>query len=451
VTVDLTNETAVLAQAYVSKENRDLIVSVLEPSDFLDTMHRRVMWLLRRCHMRGVEPKRETMLVFDQENPLSKGSGDLDQKLLSSLEKFTALPTKNVEEHCRRVKEDGVRHKLATTTLPGLQSQVEEGYTSLSDVATALREAETLISTGIGASELNLLPMSDWMRQYEEFVGKRERGEGFYTCGFRTIDDILVEGLAPGKLSVWSGRSSMGKSSFVQNMSLRLSYYKVPVAMFSLEMPSYSLIDRFVAIRTGVEIMRMTKKDAEPPLGKNERKSIEWERKRLSSLPYLHMDDTPAVKLDYIRDQTRRLQAKLGQQYVVVIVDLFGKIRDIRADYMAASYEDCLNRAQELARDLGIHLALVAQIRREKDVKNIWAHRPVLNHIKNSGAWEEVADLVVLFFRGKYYDPRLVDDILEVHIAKQRMGAKDDRVNFLFQGARGRIMETDLRPYDQRV
>ncbi len=451
MTVDTSNEMAVLAQAYVSKENRDLIVSVLEPKDFLDATNRRVMWLLRRCHMRGVEPKRETMLVFDQENPLSKGRGDLDQKLLSSLEKFAALPIGNVEEHCKRVKEDGVRHQLGTTLVPGIQTLIEAGYAPLSEIATGLREAETMISLGIGASELNLLPMSDWMNRYEEFVGKRERGEGFYTTGFRTIDDKLVEGLAPGKVSVWSGRSSMGKSSFVQNMSLRLSHYKVPVAMFSLEMPSYSLIDRFVAIRTGVEIMRMTKKDVDPPLNKNEKKSIEWERERLHALPHLHMDDTPAVRLDYIRDQVRRLQAKLGTQYMVVIIDLFGKIRDIRADYMAASYEENLNRTQQMARELGVHLALVAQISREKDVKNIWAHRPTMNKIKNSGAWEENADLIVLLFRAKYYDPKLVDDVLEVHIAKQRMGAKDDRVNFLFLGAQGRIMETDLRPYDQRV
>lgn len=451
MTVDTSNEMAVLAQAYVSKENRDLIVSILKPGDFLDAGHRRMMWLLRRCHMRGVQPKRETLMTFDKENPFAKGRGELDEKLMSALDKFTALPHENVEEHCRVVREDGVRHQLGTTLLPGIQTQVEGGYASLSEIATGLRGAETLISLGVGASELNLLPMGDWMTRYAEFAGKREKGEGFYTTGFRTIDDVLVEGLAPGKVSVWSGRSSMGKSSFVQNMSLRLAYYKVPVGMFTLEMPSYSLIDRFVAIRTGVEIMRMTKPDGDPPLSKNEKRSIEWERERLHGLPHLYMDDSPAVSLDYIRDQVRRLQAKLGTQYLVVIVDLFGKIRDIRADYMAASYEENLNRAQQMARDLGIHLALVAQIRREKDIKNIWAHRPTLNQVKNSGAWEEVADLVVMFFRAKYYDPKLVDDVLEVHIAKQRMGAKDDRVNFLFKGAQGRITETKLRPYDQRV
>lgn len=242
----------------------------------------------------------------------------------------------------------------------------------------------------------------------------------------------------------------MGKSTFVYNMMLRLASAKVQSSLFSLEMPTMSVMDKFVAARSGIDLMRLVKQGGANKMSEAEKERLAYQQERLAGVQCIYIDDRPAVSLDYIRDQVRRLQAKTGTKYMVVVIDLFGKIRDIRAEYQAGSYEEQLNRVQRMARELGVHFVLVAQIRRRDQVKNYWLLRPTLTEIKNSGAWEEVADLVVFFFRAKYYNPELPDDVLEVHVAKQRMGPKDETVYFLFDGPLSRVSWTDLVPYDKR-
>ena len=153
---------------------------------------------------------------------------------------------------------------------------------------------------------------------------------------------------------------------------------------------------------------------------------------------------------------------------MVVPIDLFGKIKDFSgSDNYARDYENKLNEVQVMARELGVHFILVAQIHREATKGKF--KRPKMSNLKNSGAFEEVADIILAVHR-PYYDPEvalkdyslageahqdmLEDDsdlgvpndeknIAEVIILKQRMGAQNVIVNFEFDP-----MTTRFRPYD---
>ena len=115
---------------------------------------------------------------------------------------------------------------------------------------------------------------------------------------------------------------------------------------------------------------------------------------------------------------------------------------------MAMMYEKKLRRAHILAKELNIHLVLVSQLNRE--LTKLKIKRPEIQHLKNSGAWEETADNIILLHRSKYYDNDLEDDILELWIKKQRMGERNKMVPFLFDAITNNILPTDLIPFDMR-
>ena len=103
-----------------------------------------------------------------------------------------------------------------------------------------------------------------------------------------------------------------------------------------------------------------------------------------------------------------------------------------------------LDRTQQLAKDTDCHMALIHQTRRGVEKRK--NKRPTLEDLKNSGGYEEVADLVVALYRESYYRPNVDQDVLEVGILKQRRGARQGWHFFKFEGAYGRI--GDSTPWD---
>lgn len=450
-TVDITNERVVLSQAFLDEERCRYIVGSVKPGAFRGKGHQKIMWCIGACVERGMKPTVDSVAALCAESPYEENVDPNMDSLDRLVSNAIPMPIENIAEHVRRINEDRLRVDLSNQDIPGILSDLEKGSVPMTDIAARLRRLEEDVSTRVGSSRLELRDMREIEEEYRAFTQKRWSGEGFYPTGYGALDDVLVEGLAPGKVSVWAGRTSMGKSTFVYNMMLRLSRGQVHSSLFSLEMPTMSVMDKFVAARSGIDLMRLVKQGGANRMSEAERGRLLYQQERLANIPHIYIDDRAAVTLDYIRDQVRRLQARLGVKYMVVMIDLFGKIRDIRAEYQAGSYEEQLNRVQRMARELGVHFALVAQIRRRDQVKNFWLLRPTLTEIKNSGAWEEVADLVVFFFRARYYNSDLPEDVLEVHVAKQRMGPKDETVYFEFDGPLSRVSGLDgLIPYDKR-
>jgi replicative DNA helicase len=250
------------------------------------------------------------------------------------------------------------------------------------------------------------------------------------------------------------------------NSSLALSFMKnlsqlvtpVPTAQFALEMNNMSLFTKLLAFQSMLPINRVVKKPEE--LNNEERQIYMFEKERLAKNKFIFLNDTPFQTIAAMREQIMLLQDLVKQSYTVVVIDLYGKIGDLQSsDNFARDYEKNLNLLQVITRDLGIHLILVAQINREVGKRK--NKRPTMNDLKNSGALVEVSDIVLGIHR-PYYDSELaarrkayfsssedeeestneyasviLDDTLDTNLAevivlKQRMGPKDDIINFIF-------------------
>ena len=244
-----------------------------------------------------------------------------------------------------------------------------------------------------------------------------------------------------------------GKSSLTLSMMKNLSNKQIYTAQFALEMDSMSLVSKLAAFNTQIPISMINKHYKN--LSDKDKKVLDYELKRLQVNKHIFFNDKPTQTLDQVRDQIMQLQDKLKTQYLVVPIDLFGKISNFsKSSNFASDYEKQLNKTQMMARELGVHFILVAQINRGAVNRSTKFTRPKMSDLKNSGAFEEVADLILAVHR-PYYDPEtafkarlaygddtkmednLVEEdpnknIAEVLILKQRMGQANDLVNFYF-------------------
>jgi len=350
-----------------------------------------------------------------------------------------------------------------------------------SDIITSIESMrDKFITSKIGNDEgYKSLKMYEaaWRAEFEI----RKKGRTFSPSGYPHLDYFLTEGFAMGKVSVVAGRPGSGKSSFVCNIMDRISIMSttvsmsnviggppispfilsrpIPCALCALEMNSIGTIDRLLAIRTRLPLIDIIRNPSY--LNKDELKTIDTFVTDFADNRYLYIDDTPQQNIDILAQRITRLKKKINSEELIVFVDLFGKLEDMNeniATTTAAAYESTLRKIQILARDLNVHFCLVAQIGRkaeavrDKAKKNkVINNRPAMRHLKNSGAFEEVADLILLLYRQKYYQPDLTTDICEVNIAKQRQGVGGKVVNLLFDGITTTLHSTNERLVEQEA
>ena len=253
--------------------------------------------------------------------------------------------------------------------------------------------------------------------------------------GFFEIDK-LTSGWQPSDLIIIAARPGMGKTAFTLSMARNMSVENnIPVAFFSLEMSSIQLITRLISSETGLNSEKLR-------TGKLEK--FEWEQlnvkvSNLENAP-LYIDDTPSLSIFELRAKARRLSSQYGIKLIVL-------------DYLQlmtlGSSQKSGNREQEistisrnlkaLAKELDIPIIALSQLSRAVELRG-GVKRPILSDLRESGAIEQDADLVVFLYREEYYLARTeppegtekhemwtnkmekVHNIAEAIIAKHRHG-----------------------------
>ncbi|MDD5595260.1 MAG: replicative DNA helicase [Candidatus Omnitrophica bacterium] len=243
---------------------------------------------------------------------------------------------------------------------------------------------------------------------------KKEHVTGVPT-GF--IDfDMKTSGLQPSDLIIIAGRPSMGKSAFALGIAEYAGVIeKVPTAIFSLEMSKEQLVQRMLCSHAKVDAHKVRT---------GYLSTSDWPRLtaaagKLSEAP-IYIDDTPAISVMELRAKARRLKAHHDIELIIL-------------DYMQLmrGSESIENRQQEiseisrslkaLARELSVPVIGISQLSRAVESRN--DHRPQLSDLRESGAIEQDADVVVLILREEYYSPTPDNQgTAEIIIAKQRNG-----------------------------
>ncbi len=270
------------------------------------------------------------------------------------------------------------------------------------------------------------------MRSMERLVAASDQGSevtGLPT-GFEDLDK-LTGGFRDGNLIVVAARPSMGKTALALCMAEHVALAEEKtVAMFSLEMSGEELTQRLLCSVAMVDASRMRSGRLSPD---------DWPRvsqaaDRLSKAN-IFIDDSEGMTVAEMRTKARRLKAQHGLSLVIVdyIQLMEGAPNLRRRDENRVQEISAISRGLKMmARDLEVPIIVVSQLNRSPDARN--DKRPMLSDLRESGAIEQDADMVLLIYRDDYYEPDSESKgIAEVNVAKHRNGPTD-RVKLAFMG-----------------
>jgi replicative DNA helicase len=228
--------------------------------------------------------------------------------------------------------------------------------------------------------------------------------------------DSKTSGLQPSDLIVVAGRPSMGKSA----LALGIAEYagvmeKIPLAFFSLEMSKEQLVQRMLCAHAKVDAHKVRT----GYLAASDWPRLTAAAGKLSEAP-IFIDDSPAISVMELRAKARRLKAH--QDIRLLILDYLQLMRgSAKAENRQQEISDISRSLKALARELNIPIVAISQLSRAVEART--DHRPQLSDLRESGAIEQDADVVVLILREEYYSPSPENEgIAEVIIAKQRHG-----------------------------
>jgi len=231
-------------------------------------------------------------------------------------------------------------------------------------------------------------------------------------------------------LIILAARPAMGKTAFVLTMARNMTVeHKVPVAFFSLEMSSVQLVKRLMVSETGLSSQKIR--------GGIKMKDYEWVQLQeklnaLSEAP-LYIDDTPSLSIYEFRSKARRMVQTAGVQLIIIdYLQLMTGPKELRG--MREQEVSNISRSlKAIAKELNIPIIALSQLSRAVETRG-GSKRPQLSDLRESGAIEQDADIVMFIHRPEYYG--LVDDpqkqgLAEIIIAKHRNGSVQD-VNMKF-------------------
>ena len=249
----------------------------------------------------------------------------------------------------------------------------------------------------------------------EELVRKHGRIEGVPT-GYRGLDEMTT-GFHPGELILIAARPSMGKTSFGMNIigNASIRAHKC-AAVFSLEMPTEQLVLRLLCTEAKVDMQRVRRGQIEDD---------EWlklsEAMALIAEARLFIDATAGINVTGIRSKARRLQMEEGLD--IIMIDYLGLMTGVGKFGSRQEEVSSISRSlKALASELGVPVIALSQLSRAPTGRS--NHRPVLSDIRDSGAIEQDADVVMFIHREEYYDDKPENKgLAEIIIAKQRNGA----------------------------
>jgi replicative DNA helicase len=233
--------------------------------------------------------------------------------------------------------------------------------------------------------------------------------------GFNDLDNMLT-GLQNADLVIIAARPSMGKTSLVLNMAQYAAVHeKIPIGIFSLEMPADLLAQRMLCAEANLDAQRL-------------RRGIltdqDWPRLthalgRLSEAP-IYIDDSPTITVTEMRAKARRLKAERGLG--MIAIDYLQLITSKgRNESRQQEIAEVTRSLKAMARELNVPVVALAQLSRA--VEATADKRPMLSHLKESGEIEASADVVSFIFREDYYNPDTErKGIAEIIIAKHRNG-----------------------------
>ena len=414
---DLDAERAVIGAMLVSEAAVSVVGEMIAAEDFYSETHRVLYGSMMRLYSRG-EPIDQLTLT----NEL-RSVGEFD-RIGGRQYVFRLVESVPTAANASRYAEIVRGKSLLRAVIDAGDRIQQQAFAEPEDVTIALDAAEQLIY-GVSNRQLkeHLAPVSELAPSALEMIQRLYEQEGEVTgveTGFEDLDR-LTTGFHKSDLVVLAARPAMGKTAMALNAIWHAAAVKgLPVAIFSLEMSKEQLVQRLISQTTRIRTQDLRSGNV---------KAEDWPKlvrgvAEVAKAP-VWIDDTAGITLMEMRAKVRRLASRLNAQgetpLSLVVVDYLQLMVGSSRENRQQEISEISRGLKVLARDLDVPVIAIAQLSRAVEQRH--DKRPLLSDLRDSGAIEQDADMVMFLYRDEYYNPDSDDKgIAEVIVGKHRNG-----------------------------
>jgi replicative DNA helicase len=410
---------AVLGAMMLEQEAAARVFEILDETCFFKDAHREIYLAAHRLYQRN-DPI-DIVTVTEALNAVGKLDAAGGPAYITELTGAVASPA-NVEHHARIVLRKSLLRKMIHTCTRA----IDQCYTEPDEVDALLDQTENEIfhlmqfrKTG-GFRKLG--PMLIDTFESLENIANLQGGVTGIPSDYKDLDAI-TSGWQKGDMIVIAGRPSMGKTAFSLNLARNAAVdHKIPVGFFSLEMADRQLALRLLCAEAGVDSAKVRS---------GRLRAEEWPKLsnqvgKLAEAP-IFIDDTPSLTPMELRARARRLKSEHDVQ--LIIIDYIGlmELPHKKIESQQQKIAEISRNLKALAKDLEVPVIVLSQLSRAVETRH-GDKRPILSDLRDSGAIEQDADVVIFLYRPGLYGEKSRDggDVDESHteviVAKQRNG-----------------------------
>ena len=405
-------EQSVIGAMVMDAEAIVLASEVISGDDFYNKQYGVVFETMVELHNSG-----KPVDIVTLQNSLKEKNVPAEVSSLEFLrDLITAVPTSaNVKSYANIVAENSTLRKLIRLT-----EEIENTcYARKEPLEVILEDTEKRVFNLVQKRNTgDTIPIRQVVMNAMEKIEKAAKNKGSVTgipTGFLDLD-TRTAGLQPSDLILIAARPSMGKTAFVLNIAQHVAFKQnMAVAIFSLEMSKEQLVNRMFSLESKVDAQ---------DLRTGQLSEADWEKLIESAgtiaQSHLIIDDTPGISIAEMRSKCRKY--KMDHDLKLVIIDYLQLMSGSgKSDSRQQEISDISRSLKALARELSVPVIALSQLSRAVEQRP--DHRPMLSDLRESGAIEQDADVVMFIYRDDYYNHETEKkNVAEIIVAKQRNG-----------------------------
>ncbi len=389
------------------------VLEILSPDDFYSQMHKEIFDSAQDLNRRFMSVDMVTVTdELRRRGTLSMVGGPSYVASLTAEVPSTA----NAESYAEIIREKSMLRQLIKAS----SSIMDESYGGKTDAQDVLASAEReILGISKAAQKRDVVRLKDVLWENLNEIDELSSADGSLTgltTGFTDLDS-RTSGLQKSDLIIVAARPSMGKTSFALNIAQNAALKgNANVIIFSLEMSSAQIGQRMLSMEAHIELSELRRGN----LTRTDWEDLNMAVDRLSKSG-IYIDDTPGISITEMKNKCRRIQAERSLD--LIIVDYL-QLMSIKGYSEGRQLEvSTLSRMlKQLAREMDCPVMVLSQLSRAVEQRQ--DHRPQLSDLRESGAIEQDADVVMFLYRDEYYNPETTEkpNVCEIIISKQRNG-----------------------------
>lgn len=416
-------EQSLLGALLIDKEAIIKVTELLNPSDFYRTeQHGQIYSAI--------------VTLFEKREPIDIVTVTEELKKHETYEKIggaaylttlvNMVPTSaHIEHYARIIKDHAIRRSLISQAT----RLIEDAYNEGGEVTELLESAESgIFSLSQQHLKRDFIPIKDALTESFDRLDELQKSSGKLRgvpTGFRDLDNKLA-GMQDSNLLILASRPAQGKTSFALNVAQHVAVVVgLPVGIFSLEMSQEELVDRLLVAQADIDAWKLKT----GRLDEKDFDKLSMAMGELAEAP-LFIDDTPGISMSEMRTKARRLQIEHGLKFL--IVDYLQLVKGRNLENRVQEVSEISQNLKNLARELKVPIMAISQLSRA--VESRGSRKPQLADLRESGAIEQDADVVMFIYRD---DPEKPEQVI-LDIQKHRNGPTGE-INLIFRNDRVRF------------